>query len=82
MRLEGFSSGHNWGAEQWGGSIINTASFVAPVGVATPQRAYAASEGGVPALTRELAVSHARENIRANAPGPGGFGGSTQLGAA
>ncbi len=55
-----------------GGSIINTASFVALLGAATPQLAYTASKGGVLALTRELAVIHARENIRINAlcPGP------------
>lgn len=55
-----------------GGSIINTASFVAHLGAATPQIAYTASKGAVLALTRELAVIHARENIRVNAlcPGP------------
>ncbi len=55
-----------------GGSIINTASFVALVGAATPQIAYTASKGGVLAMTRELAVVHPRENIRINAlcPGP------------
>ena len=55
-----------------GGSIINTASFVALLGAATPQVAYTASKGAVLALTRELAVVHARENIRINAlcPGP------------
>ena len=55
-----------------GGSIINTASFVAILGAATPQVAYTASKGAVLALTRELAVVHARENIRINAlcPGP------------
>jgi NAD(P)-dependent dehydrogenase (short-subunit alcohol dehydrogenase family) len=55
-----------------GGSIINTASFVALMGAATPQIAYTASKGAVLALTRELAVIHARENIRVNAlcPGP------------
>ncbi len=55
-----------------GGSIINTASFVALRGAATPQLAYTASKGGVLAMTRELAVVHARENIRVNAlcPGP------------
>jgi NAD(P)-dependent dehydrogenase (short-subunit alcohol dehydrogenase family) len=55
-----------------GGSIINTASFVAFLGAATPQLAYTASKGGVVALTRELAVIHARERIRVNAlcPGP------------
>ena len=55
-----------------GGSVINTASFVAVMGAATPQIAYTASKGGVLAMTRELAVIHARENIRVNAlcPGP------------
>jgi NAD(P)-dependent dehydrogenase (short-subunit alcohol dehydrogenase family) len=55
-----------------GGSIINTASFVAVLGAATPQIAYTASKGAVLAMTRELAVIHARENIRVNAlcPGP------------
>ena len=55
-----------------GGSIINTASFVAHLGAATPQVAYTASKGAVMAMTRELAVVHAREGIRINAlcPGP------------
>jgi NAD(P)-dependent dehydrogenase (short-subunit alcohol dehydrogenase family) len=55
-----------------GGSIINTASFVAVMGAATPQLAYTASKGAVLALTRELATVHARENIRFNSlcPGP------------
>jgi NAD(P)-dependent dehydrogenase (short-subunit alcohol dehydrogenase family) len=55
-----------------GGSIINTASFVAKMGAATSQVAYTASKGAVLAFTRELAVIHAREGIRVNAlcPGP------------
>jgi NAD(P)-dependent dehydrogenase (short-subunit alcohol dehydrogenase family) len=55
-----------------GGSVINTASFVAVLGAATPQIAYTASKGAVLAMTRELAVIHARQNIRVNAlcPGP------------
>jgi NAD(P)-dependent dehydrogenase (short-subunit alcohol dehydrogenase family) len=55
-----------------GGSIINTASFVAVMGAATSQSAYTASKGGVLALTREIAVEFARRGIRANAlcPGP------------
>jgi len=54
-----------------GGSIINTASFVAHLGAATPQLAYTASKGAVLAMSRELAVIHARENIRVNALSPG-----------
>ena len=55
-----------------GGSIINTASFVAVLGAATPQLAYTASKGGVLSMTRELSAIHAREDIRVNAlcPGP------------
>lgn len=49
------------------GSIINTASVVALVGSATPQLAYTASKGAVLALTRELAIVHAREGLRFNA---------------
>ncbi|GLR15826.1 glucose 1-dehydrogenase [Portibacter lacus] len=54
-----------------GGSIINTASFVAHLGAATPQLAYTASKGAVLSMSRELAVIHARENIRVNALSPG-----------
>ena len=58
--------------ESGGGSIVNTASFVALMGAATPQIAYTASKGGVVAMTREIAVEHARHGIRANTlcPGP------------
>lgn len=54
------------------GSIINTASFVGLMGAATPQLAYTASKGAVLAMTRELAMVHAREGIRINSlcPGP------------
>ncbi|KAL7805207.1 hypothetical protein V8C44DRAFT_341180 [Trichoderma aethiopicum] len=48
------------------GSVINTASVVALVGAATPQLAYTASKGAVLALTRELAMVHAREGFRFN----------------
>jgi NAD(P)-dependent dehydrogenase (short-subunit alcohol dehydrogenase family) len=54
-----------------GGSIINTASFVASVGAATAQIAYTASKGAVLSLTRELAVIHARQGIRVNSLSPG-----------
>jgi NAD(P)-dependent dehydrogenase (short-subunit alcohol dehydrogenase family) len=57
---------------QGGGSIINTASFVAVLGSATSQISYSASKGGVLAMSRELGVQFAREGIRVNAlcPGP------------
>jgi len=57
---------------QGGGSIINTASFVAVMGAATSQVSYTASKGGVLAMSRELGVQFAREGIRVNAlcPGP------------
>jgi len=54
-----------------GGSIINTASFVASMGAATPQLAYTASKGAVLSMTRELAMVHAREGIRVNSVSPG-----------
>jgi NAD(P)-dependent dehydrogenase (short-subunit alcohol dehydrogenase family) len=55
-----------------GGSVINTASFVATMGAATSQISYTASKGGVLALSRELGVEFARANVRVNAlcPGP------------
>jgi NAD(P)-dependent dehydrogenase (short-subunit alcohol dehydrogenase family) len=58
--------------ERGGGSIINTASFVAVMGAATSQISYTASKGGVLTLSRELGVEFARRGIRVNAlcPGP------------
>ena len=55
-----------------GGSVINTASFVAVMGSATSQIAYTASKGGVLALSRELGVEFAKRGVRVNAlcPGP------------
>ena len=76
INLKGVFLGCKFGIEALrragGGSVINTASFVALMGAATPQLAYTASKGGVLAMTRELAIIHARENIRVNAlcPGP------------
>jgi NAD(P)-dependent dehydrogenase (short-subunit alcohol dehydrogenase family) len=58
--------------EGGGGSVINTASFVAMMGAATSQISYTASKGGVVALSRELGVEFARRGVRVNAlcPGP------------
>jgi NAD(P)-dependent dehydrogenase (short-subunit alcohol dehydrogenase family) len=55
-----------------GGSVINTASFVAVLGSATSQISYTASKGGVLAMSRELGVQFARQGVRVNAlcPGP------------
>jgi NAD(P)-dependent dehydrogenase (short-subunit alcohol dehydrogenase family) len=55
-----------------GGSVINTASFVAVMGSATSQISYTASKGGVLALSRELGVQFAKQGVRVNAlcPGP------------
>jgi NAD(P)-dependent dehydrogenase (short-subunit alcohol dehydrogenase family) len=55
-----------------GGSVINTASFVAVMGAATSQISYTASKGGVLALSRELGVEFAQRGVRVNAlcPGP------------
>ena len=58
--------------ERGGGSIINTASFVAVLGSATSQISYTASKGGVLSMSRELGVQFARQGVRVNAlcPGP------------
>ncbi|HEY5428524.1 MAG TPA: SDR family oxidoreductase [Solirubrobacteraceae bacterium] len=58
--------------EGGGGSVINTASFVATMGSATSQISYTASKGGVLALSRELGVQFAKRGVRVNAlcPGP------------
>jgi len=55
-----------------GGSVINTASFVAVLGAATSQISYTASKGAVLALSRELGVEFATRGVRVNAlcPGP------------
>jgi NAD(P)-dependent dehydrogenase (short-subunit alcohol dehydrogenase family) len=55
-----------------GGSVINTASFVAVMGAATSQISYTASKGAVLALSRELGVEFGRVGVRVNAlcPGP------------
>ncbi len=58
--------------ERGGGSVINTASFVAVMGAAVSQGSYTASKGGVHARSRELGVELARKCVRVNAlcPGP------------
>jgi NAD(P)-dependent dehydrogenase (short-subunit alcohol dehydrogenase family) len=58
--------------EGGGGSVVNTASFVAVMGAATSQISYTASKGAVLALSRELGVEFARAGVRVNAlcPGP------------
>ena len=55
-----------------GGSVLNTASFVAVLGAATSQISYTASKGGVLSMSRELGVQFARRGVRVNAlcPGP------------
>ena len=58
--------------ETGGGSVINTASFVATLGAATSQISYTASKGAVLSLSRELGVEFGRQGVRVNAlcPGP------------
>ena len=58
--------------ESGGGSVINTASFVALMGAAVSQISYTASKGGVVALSRELGIEFAKRGLRVNAlcPGP------------
>ena len=55
-----------------GGSVINTASFVAVMGAAVSQISYTASKGAVLSLSRELGVEFADRGVRVNAlcPGP------------
>ncbi len=57
---------------QRSGKVINVASVFSEVGLAG-YTAYAASKGGVTALTRALAVEWARFNIQVNALAPGWF---------
>jgi NAD(P)-dependent dehydrogenase (short-subunit alcohol dehydrogenase family) len=55
-----------------GGSVINTASFVAVMGAAVSQISYTTSKGAVLSLSRELGVEFAQRGVRVNAlcPGP------------
>jgi len=54
-----------------GGSIVIVSGMVALLGSATPQVAYDAAKAGQLALTRDVAVAHARDGIRCNAVAPG-----------
>ena len=58
--------------ESGGGSVINTASFVAVMGAAVSQISYTASKGAVLSMSRELGVEFADRGVRVNAlcPGP------------
>ena len=58
--------------EGGGGSVINTASFVAVMGAAVSQISYTASKGAVVSMSREMGVEFARQGVRVNAlcPGP------------
>lgn len=54
------------------GSIVNIGSIVAGVGIGRfPQAVYAASKGGLEALTREWAAQWSRDGIRVNSLVPG-----------
>jgi NAD(P)-dependent dehydrogenase (short-subunit alcohol dehydrogenase family) len=58
--------------EGGGGSVVNTASFVAVMGAAVSQISYTASKGAVLAMSREMGIEFARRGVRVNAlcPGP------------
>ncbi len=58
--------------ETGGGSVINTASFVAVMGAAVSQISYTASKGAVLSMSRELGIEFAGRGVRVNAlcPGP------------
>lgn len=53
-----------------GGSIINTASNIAVIGI-KDRAAYVAAKGAVASLTRAMALDHAGDNIRVNNVAPG-----------
>ena len=55
-----------------GGSVVNMGSISGLIGSATSQIGYAATKGGVIALSRDIAIEFARRGIRCNAlcPGP------------
>ena len=53
-----------------GGAIVNTSSMYGLVGT-TMSFAYSASKGAINQMTRSLALTYARDNIRVNAVAPG-----------
>ena len=57
-------------AKQGGGTIVNTGSYTAAVGIAD-RAAYVASKGGVVSLTRAMALDHINDGIRVNCVAPG-----------
>ncbi len=57
-------------AQGGGGSIVNTGSYTAVVGIAN-RAAYVASKGAICSLTRAMAIDHVAQNIRVNAVAPG-----------
>ena len=54
-----------------GGSVINMSSTEALRGAITGSVAYSASKAGVIALTKTMAVTHGRDNVRVNCIAPG-----------
>lgn len=50
-----------------GGSVINTASFLAGMGAASAQMAYSAAKAAVAQLSRDLGTNLARSGVRVNA---------------
>lgn len=53
-----------------GGAIVNTTSYTATSAIGN-RAAYVASKGAISALTRAMAIDHAKEGIRVNAVAPG-----------